>query len=840
MDANGLKFSLLADEHHWHFPGSPPALDYDSERRSLRLARQQREQRLTEIQSEATARLEITPQARDSYGSRAWFDSVENKIFAVGLDNTPQEIFSFSAPVNVSDIALGEDGVLYIVYDGMVAMHDRRGRWNDELVSLEGFVAWRISTSPAGGAWVLDRTNRQIARLLGYPLSSRASRPYSADVVRPCNENKNPPRLQRQEDIPWGDEETPVALCCSAAGELLCLSWVNGQDAIVRLISEERDSAASMQLADSQYPFSLAWVSGSRFAVLVCGERMEDAVLTEKSEARVYRYDKQYLRQFPAGDYYPLKPDYAFGPFLHGLDYPPHYPSFQASHALHKLSFPFYTRQGEAFNKQQTAPLDSGEKGAVWHRLYIEASIPKGCGVRIWLAANDDVVDHTSDTSLNWYEHRFGERFQNAAVGDVPIGCWSPHRSELAYHPGLLPCQPEQNRKGLFSVLIQRSGLKVRSLRGRYLYLRVELSGTGNTTPEVFAIRSYSKRFSYVEHYLPKLYWENTFAPEADQPGSSSNADFLERFIDNMEGILTSVEDRIAYSDLVTRPQTTPPESLDWLASWVGFQFEAGWNESQRRRFLKYSSQLYQWNGTLRGLNLMLDIATDGAVGGGEIVVLEDYRLRRTFATILGANLDDENDPLTLGGIETGNSFVGDTLFLGDEQRREFLAMYSADLRVAKEEADAIDAFFDRLAFRVSILVHESIESQDHGMIQRVAERMVPAHVEFRIIATSAPLLVGITSLVGVDTYLARHPAAKPARVDVSGIGRGDYVMGPAALDPRFIGDTEKAPELPSAKPVARAADVNATYGESFILDGSDSTAAEGRVLTDYLWSYVD
>ena len=52
-----------------------------------------------------------------------------------------------------------------------------------------------------------------------------------------------------------------------------------------------------------------------------------------------------------------------------------------------------------------------------------------------------------------------------------------------------------------------------------------------------------------------------------------------------------------------------------------------------------------------------LDLATGGAVQGGEIVILEDYRLRRTFATILGADLADERDPLTAGLAVSGNFF---------------------------------------------------------------------------------------------------------------------------------------------------------------------------------------
>ena len=839
MDANGLKFWLLADERHWQLPGAPPALEYDNSRRSLRLARQRRDLHLTESRSQAEDRLERVAQCRDMHGNRAWFDAGLHRILAAGVAETPQEIYQLEDEGELTDLAVADDGVLYLAVAGAVIMHDLRQRWRDTAVRTPGFTAWRLAAAPGGGVWALDREHRLLARLRGWPIPDRALKPYRPEVVRPCSENANPPRLTVLDRAAWPEAETPLALACSLQGELAVLSWVAEQDAVLRQLTEELVFSDPMTLLGSRFPYSLAWVAAGRVGVLVCGADSE-AAGQPKSEARIYPVAAAGGRQYPSGDLYPLKNDYAFGPFVHGLDYPPHYPASTGSHALHRLSFPFFTRQGEAVNSLLTAPLDSGSADTVWHRLYIEAAIPASCGLRIYLAATNEVREPDAIEATDWFEHCFGERFRQGGGSDIPVGSWMPLASELPYHPGLSPCAREPGRAGLFTALVQRPGRKVRALRGRYLHVRAELSGPGNATPELFALRAYGGRFSYVEHYLPKLYWERLFPPDADDAGPATEADFLERFVNNFEGMMTVIEDRVVGSDLVTRPRSAPAGALAWLASWVGMDFEAGLAEARQRAALDCSAELARWHGTLRGVNLALELATNGGVSGGEIVVLEDFRLRRTFATIIGARLDDADDPLTLGGMETGNSLVGDTLFIGDEQRREFLALFAADLAVNRAEEAAIDAFFDRLAFRVTILVHRNVTPQDLGLIRRVAEREAPAHVELRVLATSAPLLAGITAMVGVDTYLSARPRLQPARVNTSSIGGGDYVMGPATLDPRLEGIGNGRPAGSGQPPVARANDLVVPFGEPFTVNGSASTAAEGRTLTAFHWTLLN
>jgi hypothetical protein len=95
------------------------------------------------------------------------------------------------------------------------------------------------------------------------------------------------------------------------------------------------------------------------------------------------------------------------------------------------------------------------------------------------------------------------------------------------------------------------------------------------------------------------------------------------------------------------------------------------------------------------------------------------------------------------------------------------------------------------------------------------------------------PLLVGIASLVGVDTYLGPPRPRRPATVQRSPLGQ-DFVLGPASVDPRLAG---AAATRPSEPPVADAGDDFTTAsGASFDLDGSGSSAAPERRIDRFRW----
>jgi hypothetical protein len=150
------------------------------------------------------------------------------------------------------------------------------------------------------------------------------------------------------------------------------------------------------------------------------------------------------------------------------------------------------------------------------------------------------------------------------------------------------------------------------------------------------------------------------------------------------------------------------------------------------------------------------------------------------------------DDPLLAGPVFHGNSMLGDTMFFGEEQQKELLALFDADLPLNAAERQTVRAFFDGLAHRVTVLVHERVEDQDLGLIGRVVEREVPAHLRSRVRRATHPLIVGLTALVGVDTYLstslAPRPGREPLRIGASRVGGGHVLQSPGSLDPRLEG----------------------------------------------------
>lgn len=844
MDANGQRFWMWSRERDWPqldgcavsaSVGTPHSATPSATRPLLALAAlRPPPQRIDGAARELLAEsdLALLPLLRDAFGTLGRWDASTQALMGFGAFDGEVERYRSEAADAPHDLALDADDLLLLAFDEGLEVVDLRQRFAPQRLAwplVEGGLSFRADAlacdgrvrAQGPGRWALDRGRRRLARIAGTPWPDRPPVDYDPGTFRPVGENADALRIELLPDALPADAR-PVALAASAKGRLAVASWgADGELLLQCFDARGRPHGGRLRLAGAAHAHALAWLDESRVALR----------LADLAEVLVYALpptldagqalSPQGLR-FPAADA-------ARGRFVAAPIWPPHLPlaptADQGSphtRALVPLAWRGYVGEGRA----EARPVDSGQLEQCWHRLMLEAILPAGCGVLVELAAGDENRPPAAD---DWWPHWFGDRGAAPPLpADVPQGVWQPDASELPHRAGLLDCPPQPQRVGLFSALVQRAGRRLRSLRGRFVWCRLTLYGNGRSTPEIAALRLWGSRFSYVRQYLPELYRDESVF-DRDAAGSATPHDFLERFTQLFESVLTPLEDRVAEARVLSHPNSAPEAALEWLATWTGERFPPLLPTTARRAWLQAAPRLRALRGTLGGLQLGLDIASGGALSRGRIVVIEDFRLRRTLATLLGVDLERRDDPLLPGLRVSGNSFVGDTLILGDsddaQARREFLALFGEGIE-NDAEAATVASVYERTAHRTTVLVHEGLDDALRAQVADVATELAPAHVSIKVIAAREPFLVGIAALVGHDSYLRAPQPPGTARLDRSDLGRGDRLRGGGALDWRLDGIAPQG----AARPVAALrAPALLAAGEELLLDGSASSAAAGR-----------
>ncbi len=844
---------------------SQTGLYYCNDSRRLQLRSMRTDPAPAEDFNTATAMLATVPMTLDQFGNYARWDTTGGMIVAGGSGPTdappPNEVPIFwPTKPNVTDLAMGYDGILYVAAGGALILVDQRNRWPPFTLTVPGFTFWRLAALPGGGVLALDNAAGQIGTVSGQPLQTGPVDTPDPGVMQPCQANPNPPRLVSSYKLPAGEQYValaPMDLTQQPAPFVL-LSWAansaSNTAAYVRLFNAAALTSTRLQLGGVRLPYAIAWVGNQKLAVLA----------TNLNEALIYDLANVNLGTantaetlVPAGDTYVLSSATA-GPMVHGFRMPPRYanplwvpipptppnPAVPTANMLPLVPLSLNTLAPHgATNPAAPAVIDSGTAQNVWHRLYVEAVVPARTGAIVWLTASDSLVD-LSDPETPWYPHIIGQpgtgSIPGALLADVPAAVLQSIPTEVPFAPTMLGSDtadtPSGGARGLFMVLVQRAGRAVRSLSGRFLGVRIEMSADGRNTPEIAGMRIYGPRFSYVQNYLPEIYREQKFGPDADVAGPSTRHDFFERFVNLFEVQFTRIEDRIANSYLLTRADSAPDDALPWLGGWIGIGSDH-YPPDRRRQRIKAAPRLNRRRGTAQGVADALDVATGGMCRRGAIIVIEDYRLRHIFATILGADLSIRNDPLLPGYSGSSNSIVGDTLFLGDPRiQAELQALYETELNL-KGGARAVQAFYDQLAMRMTVFVHNQVENVNLNLVQRIVDAEKPAHVQAFVRLATAPFMVGLASLVGVNTYLGPAAARNTATVDVSDVGRYDVVTHMPSLDPRMENGQEYEEY---AQPIARIRVPAAVVaGATIVLDGGASTTPPGSSIVSYQWTQL-
>ncbi|WP_086860723.1 phage tail protein [Streptomyces milbemycinicus] len=354
-----------------------------------------------------------------------------------------------------------------------------------------------------------------------------------------------------------------------------------------------------------------------------------------------------------------------------------------------------------------TTLIDSGISRCRWHRVRVDADVPAGTAVAVDIVVSEDGRYEESDWQLS-----------------------APGATDF------LVDQPP----------------------GRFLRLRLRLSGDGGATPVVRRIRLDFPRATSAD-LLPPAFRQD---PAAD--------DFTERFLSLFDATLAQLDRVIERYPALLDPAGVPDRVLPWLAGLLGLSYEAGWDAPTRRALLAAAPELYRRRGTPWALREAVRIVF------GAAPVIDELAADRRWAQLRKAGQGQGPEPEPRRG-----QGLGAVRLFGRSASRFRIggsALGAAPLRAfGAPDSDPYTAHAHR--FRVLL----PAGSADRTALLRLVERQAPAHTVGSVRTGGAGFVVGSRSTVGVDTAFVPLPApvlggAQPVRLNRDGVLR----PGPAGL----------------------------------------------------------
>lgn len=388
----------------------------------------------------------------------------------------------------------------------------------------------------------------------------------------------------------------------------------------------------------------------------------------------------------------------------------------------------------------ETWALDSTMPGCVWHRVFLDACVPPGTALRVEARTAEDLPP----PSL-----RRPARPPADLAGLAPEPAWPPLLSLAADDAAdwvalpqldVRPGQADIPQGALPEGWVTLEGL-IPCPPGRYLTLRVHLTGTARRSPRLGALRATYPRPSLLDH-LPAYWRDDTTA-----------ADPTARALALFEGWVTELDARITALPRLFDPRTVPEGAMDWLASFVALALDPRVSLPVRRQLLTEVRPLYTARGTRPGLERLLSILAEAPVQ-----IIEAFRTRRRT----GATLD--------------RSSIGPGLQLGDGEASTdapwAIALASADAALRRRRAalreeggvpcpeadppdplpaDAEQAFYRRFAHRFTVIVPRRRCAPLDAVLADAIEQHKPAHTIHEMCWLDAGFRLGAAAMVGVS-----------------------------------------------------------------------------------------
>ncbi len=354
-------------------------------------------------------------------------------------------------------------------------------------------------------------------------------------------------------------------------------------------------------------------------------------------------------------------------------------------------------------------PLDSEILRCEWHRVVMDANCPPGCSIRLRTFA--------ADAELLPFQ-----------LAGLPEEAWG---TDLSVRPNDAPLD----------------GLLRRAI-GRYLYLRLDLKGTGRATPEIRTLDIEFPRVS-LRRYLPAVFGSDPVS-----------AEFTDRLLALYDTGFRGIEKEIDTQARLYDPMSTPPAFLSWLGGWIGVPLERQWPEAKRRQILKSASARMDARGTLPGLRQLLIALFDldrtlcqpvpdrcdpreRTYWDAPPLVLEHFKLRR-WLFLGSARLGDQ--AVLWGRAIVNRAQLDSGAVVGESQLRAIPDPFRDPLLV---HANRLTVFAP---------VSRGATPERRKAIESAIRAEVPASVDFDVRYVGPRFRVGVQSMVGLDTVVGRLP----------------------------------------------------------------------------------
>lgn len=676
MDANGTRYKLLLGQPDWEqltldetlqdstqqlselwadpAPLTPIGVDWNHNLHEITL--QPRLFRfVTSENDNPPQREDRRGSARDQYGNWYWIDEAQTGLYVQSsgsgdtthfwsLDETepeaprfgmfrPKETQSVTSDTMLQGLTVSKQHYLVVgmlnpagllIFDLHGGGTPERILWNDV-----PFAPYDMTASPDGGLWILDQDNMRLWALdahfnicnrdLTYSEEEQDANFFIAKDIADTAPDPEATVIQVPAGIALDAASPlsliePIAIVCLPDNTVLILDAHSSLDfsLVYRYyFGEQLGEPVSLQVVQSMMPDAMQFVAHD-FAFVPEHEDEGDNAIPDRlavmnSEGnQVFFFDLSLtedgaLAIAPVIEYYPVR--LFGGKAIVASDNAVYYD-------FEDRWLPVVARRRKRFLAQATVfttLFDAGIPQCVWHRALLDMCLPPNTQVVTASRAADTESDLLNSS---WF------------VEPVP---YRRHQSELPFVE-----QGGSEWYGTFETLLQNAV-------GRFLQIRLTLSGNEERSPSIRALRLYYPRFSYLDNYLPALYRDH-----------AESASFLDRFLANTEGIFTAIEDRIAAAQILLDVRSAPADTLDWLASWFGITLNLEFDVSRQRLFIKYAMQFFQMRGTIRGLLTALQLAFDDCADEtiftdpverarrSGVRIVESYTTRRMPAVVVG------------------------------------------------------------------------------------------------------------------------------------------------------------------------------------------------------------